>query len=685
MNAFIFAASFGASEGTQATQDQDQTRKKVVQKLNAMMELEEELVICSRKCYNFAPPGKTPLTVPRELLKLSNEAMQLDEGNGSGDDENEIDNIGRMTKEEKKAYAAIKKAAKKKEADRLKSKQKALKMKVKFEDEIEESVRSSLSPLSLYVCLALGFQELRIGNTMGTESSQDLVLSMGASELKNLIVGSELTSTLLRLFRKGLDALFRKEGIAEQGLEELKGNPYSMRCTSSKTRQKDPSLEFLGLCIEHDVFVSLYERLVSCAEILGDDEIEKESKVNAIQCTLDLMKCLTTILSIDEIHTKQGRAYFEVIIKQIAVGERQSAKIPNELRRYPFFASSADKIFSLLEEAITGNDIDQIDFTMTGVECVEALVLRAEKIQMFEEMNKIKGNMREEVTKMKLRVSSISLDLLKKEWHERTSFNKQNVGKLLRLYLDFSACGSSISTNGKETQSGRLKALDVLIKEALCELPSFEGCKGPVDGFPTCNKVTFGLYFSAVLNGINSEISQLFQLPSTSEPHDVDYYISILEHLVGLNLKLSNLTKENPALAKTSNLLLQLKSGNKFIDIIVKKALPFCAKNYKNFGDRVLTLIKETQEITKQMNYIISHGKRTKEMVIVKEAPKVRKVCEGFIHHTKSLLAKNSVEDIFWSGNVKNRNIDGSIIAEEDKDSESGDDESSDTESEGEN
>lgn len=655
-----------------------------MQKLNAMMELEEELVLCSRKCYSFAPPGKTPLPVPRDLLKLSTEAMKHGEGNGSCD-ESEIDNIGRMTKEEKKAYAAIKKAAKKKEADRLKSKQKALKMKAKFEDEIEERVRSSLSPLSLYVCLGLGFQELRIGNTLGTESSQDLVLSMGASELKNHNVGSELTSTLLQLLTKGLDALFGKDGDSSQGLEELKGNPYSMQCTNSRTKQKDPSLEFLGLCIEHDVFVSLYERLVSCAEILGDDEIEKESKVNAIQCTLDLMKCLTTILSIDEIHTKQGRAYFEIIIKQIAVGERQSGKISNELRRYPFFAYNADKIFSLLEEAITGNDIDQIDFTMTGMECVEALVLRAEKIQMFEEMNKIKGKMREEVTKMKLRVSSICLDLLKKEWREGTSLNKQNVGKLLRLYLDFSACGSSISTNSKDTQSGRLKALDVLINEALCELPSFEGCKGPVDGFPTCNKATFGLYFSAVLNGINSEISQLFQLPSNSEPNDVDCYISTLEHLVALNLKLSNLTKENPALAKTANLLLQLKSGNKFVDVIAKKALPFCAKNYKNFGDRVLNLIKETQEITKQMNYIISHGKRTKEKVLVKEAPKVRKVCEGFIHHTKSLLAKNSVEDIFWSGNVKNRNIDGSIIAEEDKDNESEEDESSDTESEGEN
>ena len=166
-----------------------------------------------------------------------------------------------------------------------------------------------------------------------------------------------------------------------------KSNRKKLKATeSSRTQQKDPSLEFLGLCIEHDVFVSLYERLVSCAEILGDDEIEKESKANSIQCTLDLMKCLTTILSIDEIHTKQGRAYFEIIIKQIAVGERQSAKITNELRRYPFFAYNADKIFSLLEEAITGNDIDQIDFTMTGMECVEALVLRAEKIQMFEEI-----------------------------------------------------------------------------------------------------------------------------------------------------------------------------------------------------------------------------------------------------------------------------------------------------------
>lgn len=72
--------------------------------------------------------------------------------------------------------------------------------------------------------------------------------------------------------------------------------------------------------------------------------------------------------------------------------------------------------------------------------------------------------------------------------------------------------------------------------------------------------------------------------------------------------------------------------------------------------------MRTTQKITSQFSFIISHGKRTKDSVLIREGPKVRKNVESFLHHTKSILAKNSAAESFWSGNYSNRNIDGTRI-----------------------
>ena len=56
--------------------------------------------------------------------------------------------------------------------------------------------------------------------------------------------------------------------------------------------------------------------------------------------------------------------------------------------------------------------------------------------------------------------------------------------------------------------------------------------------------------------------------------------------------------------------------------------------------------------------------KRSKDASLIKESPKVRKVCEEFIHKTKALLQKNNVIGAFWGGNLHTRNIDGSKFVE---------------------
>ena len=685
INSFIYLAAFRpASDDSQLTQEHEGTRQKVVAKLKCLLELEEELSLCAKKCFSFTPPGLRPLPLPRDLQNVSKD-NEIDDDNELLDNDKH-ENLGRMTAEEKKALATIKKAAKKKATDTMKSKQKALKLKAKHEGLLENRALSALRPLSAYTALALGFPELRVVGS-NFSSSQELMLSLGASELKNVRVGDGITNTLLLLFNDGLNSLFNRDK-ATTVLEDLSENPYTM-CSKNRNNEKT-EFQFLDLCIDGDVFVSIHERLVAAAEILGDSESsdDRDKNEDTLECTRLLLQCVTTLLGAEELHSPPGRVYFEAIMKQIADGDQRSSKTLRPMKNYPTFMRSAAALFDLLEEALTGSDTDDLCFTMVGVDCVDAVVRRASAIQALDEDNGTKATPKERLQLMKIKVSNLCLGLLRRQWRDGTALNKSNVGKLVALYLEHSSLDSKdTSSNQFEALKwGRLNALYTLINEALTALPKTDGCKGPVQSFSTCCRSTFGCYFSSVLTALTEEASLLFQSPIAKSNDSVHACLTVLKSLISLMNQTFDLTKNNASLAKSPYLLMQLKNGTKFIDVILKRAIPFCIKHFQSHDANIIEIIEGAHNITRQMSFILSHGKRAKDSNLIREGPKVRKVCESFIHDTKALMQKNGVLDAFWGGNLKNKNIDGSKV-EESGDSDGGesdkeDEEGSDTESE---
>ena len=113
---------------------------------------------------------------------------------------------------------------------------------------------------------------------------------------------------------------------------------------------------------------------------------------------------------------------------------------------------------------------------------------------------------------------------------------------------------------------------------------------------------------------------------------------------------------------------MQLKEGSKFIDIYVKHAVPFLGTCFIHYERIVIAIIKDTQPITRQLSYISSHAKRIKDANLMKEAPKVKKICEMFVHQMRSIMRKNGVLEALFSGNLKHRNIDGTFLEEEEED-----------------
>jgi hypothetical protein len=358
--------------------------------------------------------------------------------------------------------------------------------------------------------------------------------------------------------------------------------------------------------------------------------------------------------------SEYGQAYLAGILRQIACGDLTSSKSLNSKQSSNIVAPTK-VLFDLMEEVFDSFEENDIDFSMIYVKCIDALVRQVHST--IDQDEKV-GAKKTVLGKLRLKVAQRCLLLLRKEWPLGTIFNKNNVGVLLNLYLEFSddaLTEDASRTDKRNPNTGRFGAINILINDALLVLPTTDACKGPVHDFSTCCRSTFGSFFAAVLTFIVDETKRLF-LSTTDLQQNPNGALDALGTLILQMNQMFLLTKDNEQLAKSTYLLMQLKSGTKFMDIIVKKGVLFFGSIFINHQNDIVRMVKDLQKVTRQMMFIVQHGKISKDANIVREGPKVRKVCETFIHKVKNILKKSGVEDAFTLGELKLKAIDGSVI-----------------------
>jgi hypothetical protein len=668
INAFVYVAAFGSEcNSSQLTMDLDDTRSKVVKRLRCLLELEEELILCARKCYQFTPPGIAPVKLSIEVIK------DLNGSDSEHDELNDRDDSLRMTLEERKAFNEIKKAKKHKATAKAKSKQKALRLQAKCEDTLEKNVRSALRPMSPLACLALSFPELMQSKTHSVLNS------------KFQLRGSDCVSiALLKLLIGSFEDTCTSAGT-KSSMRIFGNNSYEICYKGDTCPVKIPLFEFLDTLVDGNVFVSLHLRIVSISSSRSDDStsIDVEDEKNLQECTSLIYQSITHLLqSVKLASSEYGKAYLATILRQVACGDTISSKSINNKQSSNIVAPTK-VLFDLLEEVFESFESHDIEFSMIYVKCLDALVRH---VTMTIDQDEQNGAKKTVLGKLRSKFARSCLNLLRKEWPHGTAFNKNNVGTLVNLYLEYSdniLAGDGNNFDVQNSNAGRVEAINVLIHGALMKLPNTDSCKGPVPEFSTCCQSTFGSFFAAVLTSIADESSRFFHSAILLQK-DPTASLDVLSTLISLMNQMFQLTKDNAHLAKSAYLLMQLKSGTKFMDIIVKRGVLFFSSIFVNHQNDIVRMVKDLQKITRQMMFIVQHGKISKDANIVREGPKVRKVCETFIHKVKNILKKSGVEDAFTLGELKLKAVDGSVIDEHKipQEEESDDSNEYDTESE---
>ena len=68
------------------------------------------------------------------------------------------------------------------------------------------------------------------------------------------------------------------------------------------------------------------------------------------------------------------------------------------------------------------------------------------------------------------------------------------------------------------------------------------------------------------------------------------------------------------------------------------------------------------QASSRQMQYVCSHSKIKKDVALSNHVPLLKRALESFVFRVKEMLALNNAVDVFWLGNLRQRDIQGQEI-----------------------
>ncbi|KAL3799645.1 hypothetical protein ACHAW5_004516 [Stephanodiscus triporus] len=603
-------------------------RKDIVLRLRALVELEEELRFTSSKCYAFAPPGLDLLPPPKELFGEVRVTNDIENTNNKNSD--------LETKQDKKTLTAAKNRA-----------VKLKKAKQNYEQKLVNRTFDALRPLDPQVCLALGFAALSVVGSTDTES--------GISQMQATTCGDLVTTLLLKLLQKVLsESLCEKKGLAYKArmegnknvAEDGNDNPYmaptpvankastyeeiSLACENNPSKK---TFELLDMFLKGDVFASIHEHLAAIAELRcganrRNDDAETESRL------VETARCLFSC------------------VKSIVNGDRKS--YGSENKRCRSSTATINKLMGFIadnvNEIVTGAWTGDLEFAMDGVNCMQEIFECSIRISASAESKD--EDCDESASSFSTKLSATADKLLRQHWPDDTRMNKENVGRLLSLLVKHSP--------------NRMRTLSHLVCDVLAEVPFLDKGKG-VTVFPTCSKVTFASFHSIVLEYIGKELVKLFDSPlgKTKDPNSASAVLESVKEMIGLLQSIFDLTKEHDA--KKSILLHQLKFGSRFIETFVLKAMPFCQVHFQPHQDSILDIIRLLRKCSHRLHHIMSHGKREKDVGLAKEAPRAKKALEMFIHKVKILLKKNCCMTAMGTKTLKERDIDGTTLKDEDE------------------
>ena len=118
-----------------------------------------------------------------------------------------------------------------------------------------------------------------------------------------------------------------------------------------------------------------------------------------------------------------------------------------------------------------------------------------------------------------------------------------------------------------------------------------------------------------------------------------------------------------------------VRQSKVFMNLFLSNAMPLISNSFVLRRNLTANILTQMQKATRQLQHLCAHAKSTRNQGMMAVVPSLKRTLEAIIFKVKALAAKHGCMNMFRIGNLKNRNIDGTCV-EEEQDSSGGDDDS---------
>ena len=198
-----------------------------------------------------------------------------------------------------------------------------------------------------------------------------------------------------------------------------------------------------------------------------------------------------------------------------------------------------------------------------------------------------------------------------------------------------------------------LDAAEYICTDVLPQFLDLTTAKEFVENFPTLNRQSLPIFFVTLLESL------VAIMRSIDFKHGKSKVVLFNCRKVALYLKNIVLLTKHNALVTVTMMTNVLKHMRSFVDI-VNKNMDFFENFFASREEEVCQFFKVLQSSTRQVHNICAYGKNEKKnSAVAALIPGIKKSLEEFIYRVKGMLLANGREDLFWLGNLRTRNLDG--------------------------
>ncbi|CAI2178598.1 17603_t:CDS:10 [Funneliformis geosporum] len=403
--------------------------------------------------------------------------------------------------------------------------------------------------------------------------------------------------------------------------KKLKKNEINTKSKGFSLISRQPALEVVNIVCEKyfQILLSQFESICDLLDPDNDVLLERDEDNEVKRCLELLLEIMLRLVSWSDLKSPDNVHTLLNVLNQISSRGDSSSESTTSLTQHEILQKSTKDAFNYLLKFSSKLPTANLAISFHKILC---------KINEFSP----------DTNELSAKSGEIARYFATYQWQDRKQMKPASIVYLIQQDIHYSM-----------DKIERIKYYADLV------LPSLENREEEVlQANPLFSKDTFQHFYKALSIELIEALREI-EMSKTTEEILVQF-----TNMVYCWQRLVSFIKKNH---KRAILSVILRYGRGFIDLFVKKMLPFMDESFKLYRETILAIFKDFQSATRNIQTLCTHVKVVKDTVLAAMVPAVKKSLEIVIYQVKAMLQHNECPpEAFFMGALKFRDLEGNVI-----------------------